>query len=65
MVSDAGYDNAQVLEHTMYANNEVTHYMRQGDLIGRTAGWIVAGLILLTLVSRLTGGGVLRGNQFK
>ena len=65
VVSDAGYDNAQVLEHTMYANNEVTHYMRQGDLICRTAGWIVAGLILLTLVSRLTGGGVLRGNQFK
>lgn len=56
VVAEAGYDRQVVLEHTMYANHEVTPYMKQGDLIGRTAGWVVAGLALLTLVSRLTGG---------
>jgi apolipoprotein N-acyltransferase len=56
IVADAGYGRQAVLEHTMYANTEVTPYMKQGDLVGRTAGWVVAGLALLTMVSRLTGG---------
>lgn len=60
VVADAGFDRADVLQGTMYANDEVTPYMRQGDLLGRTAGWVVAGLVLLTLVSRLTGRFALR-----
>ncbi len=62
IVSSAGFDREDVLVEVMYANDEVTHYMLQGDLIGRTAGWVVAGMVLLTLVSRLTGGFAFRKN---
>ncbi len=57
VVHAAGYDREEVLTFTAYANDEVTPYMKQGDLLGRTAGWVCAGLILLTAVSSLNGAG--------
>jgi apolipoprotein N-acyltransferase len=61
VVHAAGYDREELLRFTAYANDEVTPYMKQGDLLGRTAGWVCAGLILLTAVSSLSGAG--RGTQ--
>ncbi len=56
VVRAAGVGEETVLVGTMHANDAVTPYMRHGDLLGRTALWITAGLLLLVLSSWLTGG---------
>lgn len=56
VVQAAAIGEERVLRGTMYANSVVTPYMRHGDLLGRTALWICAGMILLVISSWITGG---------